>query len=54
VSAKVAYSTTARRATLNPYGYLKRGKTYTVKVYGSIKDAKGNLVVPKSWKVRIK
>ena len=23
-----------------------------MKVYGGIKDAKGNLVVPKSWKVQ--
>ena len=43
-----------RRATLNPSGYLKRGKTYTMKVYGSIKDAQGNLVVPKTWKVKIR
>ena len=54
VSAKVTYSSSLRRATLNPTAYLKRGKTYTMKVYGGIKDARGNLVVAKTWKVRIK
>ena len=54
VSAKVTYSSSLRRATLNPTAYLKRGKTYTMKVYGGIKDARGNLVVAKTWKVRIR
>lgn len=53
VRARVTYSTSLRRATLNPSTYLRRGKTYTVKVSGAIKDARGNLVVPKSWKIRI-
>ena len=53
VRAKVTYSTTKRRATLNPNAYLKRGKTYTMKISGGIRDAKGNAVVAKSWKVKI-
>ena len=48
VRAKVTYSSTTRRATLNPSPYLKRGKTYIMKVSGGIKDAKGNAVVGKS------
>ncbi len=54
VRAKVTYSASKRRATLNPRGYLKRGRTYTMKVSGAIKDSNGNAVVAKKWTVRIK
>ena len=53
VRAKVTYSSTKRRATLDPNAYLKRGKTYTMKVSGGIKDARGNAVAAKNWKVKI-
>ncbi|MET1060414.1 MAG: Ig-like domain-containing protein, partial [Nocardioides sp.] len=53
VKAKVTYSSSKRRATLNPSGSLKKGRTYTMKISGPIKDAKGNSVVAKTWKIRI-
>jgi hypothetical protein len=54
VRARVTYSSTRHRATLNPNAYLKRGKTYTMKISRGIKDARGNAVAAKSWKVKIK
>ena len=52
VPATVTYSTTSRKATLNPSRTLAAGTKYTVGVAGgttAIRDAAGNPLTTKSW-----
>lgn len=53
IGAVVTVSADRRKAVLNPSVYLVVGRTYVAKLSSSIKDAKGNTLVAKSYEVKI-
>ena len=55
VVAKVSYSPTTKRATLDPSASLARGATYTATVTTGAKDLAGNPLAPrKTWSFTVK
>jgi hypothetical protein len=54
LTAKVTPSSNRFKAVLNPSRDLKRGKSYTIKLTGGIRDDASNKLVPFAWTVTAK